>query len=92
LENVQQSPGGDDPTYRPPRRKPQPADSAPPPRPPRPEPQRTSSPLPPGHVRKKATGELGKVQAVDSKAGTATVLWLKSGRASTVPLTAITRR
>jgi hypothetical protein len=56
------------------------------------EPMTTSTPLPPGHVRKKATGELGKVQAVDAKAGTVTVLWLKQGRVSTVPLTAITRR
>jgi hypothetical protein len=43
-------------------------------------------------VRKKATGELGKVQAVDSRAGTATVRWLKSGSSSTVPLSAISRR
>jgi hypothetical protein len=48
--------------------------------------------LPPGHVRKKATGEIGKVQAVDPRAGTATVKWLKQGRASTVPITAISRR
>ena len=53
---------------------------------------RSSSPLPPGHVRKKATGELGRIQAVDAKAGTATVRWLKQGRTSTVPLTAISRR
>jgi hypothetical protein len=52
----------------------------------------TSTPLPPGHVRKKATGEIGKVQAVDSRAGTATVRWLKRGATSTVPLSAITRR
>jgi hypothetical protein len=51
-----------------------------------------SGPLPPGHVRKKATGEIGRVQAVDAKAGTATVLWLRQGRTSTVPLTAISRR
>jgi hypothetical protein len=48
--------------------------------------------LPPGHVRKKGTGEIGRVQSVDPKAGTATVLWLKRGSASTVPLTAISRR
>src|SRR5688500_5935739 len=53
------------------------------PRPPKPEPQRTATALPPGHVRKKATGELGKVQAVDARAGTATVRWLKSGATST---------
>jgi hypothetical protein len=61
-----------------------------------PESQRRSEkkapPLPPGHVRKKATGEIGRVQAVDSKAGTARVMWLKQGRSSTVPLTAISRR
>ncbi len=52
----------------------------------------TSTPLPPGHVRKKATGEIGRIQAVDAKAGTATVHWLKRGGASTVPLSAISRR
>src|SRR5687767_5675759 len=39
----------------------------------------TSTALPPGHVRKRATGELGKVRAVDPAAGTVTVLWLKQG-------------
>ena len=53
---------------------------------------KSSSPLPPGHVRKKATGEIGRVQAVDPKAGTATVLWLRQARTSTVPLAAISRR
>ena len=53
---------------------------------------RTESDLPPGHVRKKATGEIGKVQAVDPKAGTARVLWLRQGRSSTVALSAISRR
>jgi hypothetical protein len=48
--------------------------------------------LPPGHVRKKATGELGKVRAVDSAAGTVTVQWLKQGRTSTVPLADVSRR
>ena len=48
--------------------------------------------LPPGHVRKKATGELGKVRALDPKAGTVTVAWLKSGTTSTVPLASVTRR
>jgi hypothetical protein len=63
------------------------------PREPRPQAtQRTATALPPGHVRKKATGELGKVQAVDARAGTATVRWLKSGASSTVPLSAISRR
>ncbi|MGZ4200750.1 MAG: hypothetical protein ACXVRH_01695 [Thermoleophilaceae bacterium] len=55
-------------------------------------PVRTSTALPPGHVRKKSTGEIGKVQAVDPKAGTATVLWLRQGRSSTVPISAVTRR
>lgn len=54
--------------------------------------ERTSTALPPGHVRKKSTGELGKVLAVDAKAGTATVRWLRSGATSTVPLSAISRR
>ena len=34
----------------------------------------------------------GRVQELDPKAGTATVFWLKQGRASTVPLSAISRR
>jgi hypothetical protein len=54
--------------------------------------ERTATPLPPGHVRKRATGEIGKVQAVDARAGTATVRWLKRGATSTVPLSAISRR
>ena len=54
--------------------------------------QKTSTPLPPGHVRKKTTGEIGKVRAVDPKAGTAEVYWLRRGDASTVPLSAISRR
>ena len=52
----------------------------------------SATPLPPGHVRKKATGEIGKVQAVDSQAGTATVLWLRRGATSTVPLSSVARR
>ena len=52
----------------------------------------TSTPLPPGHVRKKSTGELGTVQAVDAKAGTVTVRWLKGGATSTVPLASVSRR
>jgi hypothetical protein len=54
--------------------------------------ERRSGPLPPGHVRKRATGEIGRVRSVDAKAGTASVLWLKQGRTSTVPLSAISRR
>jgi hypothetical protein len=61
-------------------------------RPDRAEPVKWSAALPAGHVRKKATGEIGKLQAIDAKAGTATVLWLKRGAASTVPLSAISRR
>lgn len=53
---------------------------------------KTQTPLPPGHVRKKSTGEIGKVQSVDPKAGTVTVLWLRGGRSSTVPLDSVTRR
>jgi hypothetical protein len=54
--------------------------------------EKTSTPLPAGHVRKRATGEIGKVQAVDAKAGTVTVLWLKGGATSVVPLASVTRR
>jgi hypothetical protein len=54
--------------------------------------ERWSTPLPAGHVRKRATGEIGKVQAVDAKAGTATVRWLKGGATSTVPLSSVSRR
>ena len=53
---------------------------------------RTVTALPPGHVRKKATGEIGKVRSVDPKAGTAVVHWLKRGDVSTVALSAISRR
>jgi hypothetical protein len=56
------------------------------------DPQRTSTPLPPGHVRKKATGEIGRVKAVDPRAGTADVQWLHDGRTSTVPLATVSRR
>ena len=54
--------------------------------------ERTATPLPPGHVRKRSTGELGNVQAVDAKAGTVTVRWLRSGTVSTLPLSAVARR
>jgi hypothetical protein len=63
-----------------------------PPRERRSEGGRRSGPLPPGHVRKKATGEIGRVRSVDPKAGTASVEWLKQGRTSTVPLAAVSRR
>jgi hypothetical protein len=55
------------------------------------EPHKSSTALPPGHVRKKGTGEIGRVQSIDAKAGTANVRWLKRGGSSTVPLTAISR-
>ena len=55
------------------------------------EPVKRSTPLPPGHVRKKATGEIGKVQAIDTRAGTVTVRWLKSGAVSTVPISTVSR-
>jgi hypothetical protein len=54
--------------------------------------ERSATALPPGHVRKRDTGEIGKVQAIDAKSGTATVLWLKRGSTSTVPLSAVSRR
>ena len=54
--------------------------------------ERSATPLPAGHVRKRATGELGKVQAVDARAGTVTVRWLKGGATSTVPLSSVSRR
>ena len=54
--------------------------------------ERLASPLPPGHVRKKATGEIGRVRAVDARAGTAEVQWLHDGRTSTVPLASVSRR
>jgi hypothetical protein len=54
--------------------------------------ERSATPLPAGHVRKRATGEIGKVQAVDARAGTVTVRWLKAGATSTVPLSSVTRR
>jgi hypothetical protein len=54
--------------------------------------ERSATPLPQGHVRKRVTGEIGKVQAVDAKAGTVTVRWLKGGSTSTVPLASVSRR
>jgi hypothetical protein len=56
------------------------------------KPRRSSTPLPPGHVRKKSTGEIGRVESIDARAGTAVVSWLREGRTTTVPLTAISRR
>jgi hypothetical protein len=75
------------------RRAPKPAPAAArPPRRPKPAVETSAGPLPPGHVRKKSTGELGRVKAVDPRAGTATVQWLRGGSTSTVPLSAISRR
>jgi|SRR5215204_3775418 hypothetical protein len=94
LEKVQRRPE-DAPDRRAPRpKRPAPSGEATPRRlqPARSEPERTATALPPGHVRKNATGELGKVLAVDAKAGTATVRWLRSGASSTVPLSAVSRR
>jgi hypothetical protein len=54
--------------------------------------ERSATPLPAGHVRKRGTGEIGKVQAVDARAGTVTVRWLKRGATSTVPLSSVSRR
>ena len=62
------------------------------PRPDRGAGHRVATPLPPGHVRKKATGEIGRVKSVDPRAGTAEVHWLRQGRTSVVALTAISRR
>jgi hypothetical protein len=97
LEKVVRSPEQREaPATRPAKPPKQPADhTAAPARPRKPKPaerERTVTALPPGHVRKKATGEIGKVLAVDSRAGTATVRWLKSGATSTVPLSSVARR
>jgi hypothetical protein len=83
LEKVVRSPAD---RADPPKPSPQRRERSPPPPPPAP------TALPPGHVRKKATGEIGKVLAVDSRAGTATVRWLRSGASSTVPLSSVARR
>jgi hypothetical protein len=94
LEDVLAKPEAE-PDSRPAKRRPAPRDQpAPePPRRTRREPvEKSATALPPGHVRKKATGELGRVRAVDSAAGTVTVQWLKHGRTSTVPLADVSRR
>jgi hypothetical protein len=78
------------PRRRPRRSEPKPAARKP--ASPKPEPRKTASPLAPGQVRKKSTGEIGKLLSVDPKAGTAVVRWLRAGQTSTVPLTAISRR
>jgi hypothetical protein len=54
--------------------------------------EKRSTPLAPGHVRKKSNGEIGRVVAIDAKAGTASVRWLRDGRTSTVPISSVTRK
>jgi hypothetical protein len=71
---------------------PKPKPPAPGARRPKPAVEKRSTPLPPGHVRKKSTGEIGKVNAVDPQAGTVTVSWLRGGMVSTVPLSSVTRK
>jgi hypothetical protein len=94
LEKVQKRPDSEEKPA--PARRPRPArkaeDSTPAPRRPQRPVSKTSTDLPPGHVRKRATGEIGKVEAVDSRAGTARVRWLKRGASSTVRLSEISRR
>jgi hypothetical protein len=59
---------------------------------PAPRKRSSSTPLAPDQVRKKSTGEIGKLRSVDARTGTAVVHWLREGRTTTVPLTAISRR
>jgi hypothetical protein len=99
LEKLQKDAQGQRPAARPVSRvrapnasEPEPISKRTPTRTPRGPVKTTTTPLPPGHVRKKATGEIGKVRSVDPQAGTASVHWLKRGAASTVPLSAISRR
>jgi hypothetical protein len=88
LEDASEKPAG-----RPRRRPTDEAPQRPAPTPkPAPRTVTSSTPLGPGQVRKKSTGELGKILSVDPKAGTAVVRWMREGRTSTVPLTAISRR
>jgi hypothetical protein len=76
--------------------RPSPGEAAPAtkPRAPQPAPRRqtSSTPLAKDQVRKKSTGEIGKLRSVDPRTGTAVVHWLRAGRTTTVPLTAISRR
>jgi hypothetical protein len=87
---LEESPPKPEPRRR--RRRNEAAQSEPRARQPARAPQKAATPLPPGHVRKKATGEIGRVQSVDARAGTATVRWLRGGTTSTVPLSALARR
>jgi hypothetical protein len=94
LEDVLKKPEPEAPSSSPARKRaapPQPRKAAGSARPKKPV-ERRSTPLPAGHVRKKSNGEIGRVKAVDSKAGTATVTWLRDGRTSTVPLSSVTRK
>ena len=92
LEKVQKKPAAEeDPAPRRRARPAAPAKPAPRRRPERPV-TKTSTELPPGHVRKRSTGEIGKVEEVDPRAGTARVRWLKRGASSTVRLSEISRR
>jgi hypothetical protein len=94
LEKVQKKPDSEDGPAR--TRRPRKTEKAASSEPRRRRPERpvskTTTELPPGHVRKRATGEIGKVEAVDSRAGTARVRWLKRGASSTVRLSEISRR
>jgi len=93
LDKVVRPPAEREPAERPPRRAKPARAGEPRARSPKPaERERTATALPPGHVRKQATGELGKVLAVDARAGTVTVRWLRSGASSTVPLSSVARR
>lgn len=94
LEDVLTKPEPRPRPLRPARKPAEPAPGRTPAHPRRPESrgEKRSTPLPPGHVRKKATGEIGRVKAIDAKAGTATVSWLREGRVSTVPISAVSRK
>ena len=89
LEDVLKNP---EPKGSPPRRTRTSSPKPPPPRRPQPHVEKRSTALPAGHVRKKSTGELGRVKAIDAKAGMITVTWLHGGRTSTVPISSVTRR
>ena len=91
LEKVQKNPAAEEEPAPRRRRPARPSEPAPRPRRERPV-TKTSTELPPGHVRKRSTGEIGKVEEVDPRAGTARVRWLKRGASSTVRLSEISRR
>jgi hypothetical protein len=91
LEKVLETPAAEEEPAPRRRRPARPSKPAPRPRRERPV-TKTSTELPPGHVRKRSTGEIGKVEEVDPRAGTARVRWLKRGASSTVRLSEISRR